>query len=227
MWVGGRRAARRLERATRGEAEGAQGRAEGAMLGVVLCGGVGVGVWVFFGGIGGVLPGVAAAVWCRWWWARREPSEVGRRRQRLQSDLPVAVELLAACLGAGVAWADAVEAVGEALGGPVGEEFEAVAARVRLGADPADAWAARASDPVLAPLARAAARAGRGGAPLAPVLTRLSRDQRSAAAAAAEERARAAGVKAVAPLGLCFLPAFVLLGIVPAIAGIARGITLP
>ncbi|WP_460303103.1 type II secretion system F family protein [Actinocorallia aurea] len=184
-------------------------------------------VWVFFGGVGGLAAGVAAAGWCRWWWARREPPEAARRRRRLESDLPIAVELLAACLGAGVAWADAVEAVGEALGGPVGEEFEAVSVRVRLGADPADAWASRAVDPAFAPLARAAARAGRGGAPLAPVLSRLSGDQRSAASAAAEERARAAGVRAVAPLGLCFLPAFVLLGVVPAIAGIAQGIALP
>jgi hypothetical protein len=30
----------------------------------------------------------------------------------------------------------------------------------------------------------------------------------------------------VAPLGLCFLPAFVVLGIVPAIAGIAQGLVL-
>ncbi|ROO90942.1 type II secretion system (T2SS) protein F [Actinocorallia herbida] len=209
------------------EGTAAEGRGSGEVRGAVLCGVVGLGVWAFFGGIGGILAGAMAAGWCRWWWGRREPPEAGRRRRRLESDLPVAVELLAACLGAGVGWADAVEAVGEALGGPVGEEFEAVAVRVGLGADPADAWAARASDPALAPLARAAARAGRGGAPLSPVLTRLSRDQRSAASAAAEERAREAGVKAVAPLGLCFLPAFVLVGIVPAIAGIAQGIALP
>ncbi|MPZ96075.1 MAG: type II secretion system protein, partial [Propionibacteriales bacterium] len=30
---------------------------------------------------------------------------------------------------------------------------------------------------------------------------------------------RSVGVRAAAPLGLCFLPAFVLIGIVPAIAG--------
>jgi pilus assembly protein TadC len=40
-------------------------------------------------------------------------------------------------------------------------------------------------------------------------------------------RARSAGVKAVVPLGLCFLPAFVLLGIVPAIVGIAKTLQLP
>ncbi|WP_308103962.1 type II secretion system F family protein [Actinocorallia sp. API 0066] len=184
-------------------------------------------VWLFFGGIVGVVAGVGAGAWCGWWAGRREPVEVVRRRRRLESDLPMAVELLAACLRAGVSWPDAVEAVGEALGGPVGEEFEAVSARIRLGADPADAWAARAAEPALAPLARAAARAGRTGAPLGPVLTRLAGDQRAAAAAAADLRARAAGIKAVAPLGLCFLPAFVLLGVVPSIAGIAAGITLP
>ena len=37
-----------------------------------------------------------------------------------------------------------------------------------------------------------------------------------------EDRARAVGVKAALPLGLCLLPAFVLLGIVPTVAGMLR-----
>jgi hypothetical protein len=38
---------------------------------------------------------------------------------------------------------------------------------------------------------------------------------------AATEAARSAGVRAVAPLGLCFLPAFVLVGVVPTVVGLA------
>ena len=38
---------------------------------------------------------------------------------------------------------------------------------------------------------------------------------------AAEQAARRVGVLAVAPLGLCFLPAFVLLGVVPVVIGLA------
>ncbi len=44
------------------------------------------------------------------------------------------------------------------------------------------------------------------------------RRRRSAASGAAAERA---GVLIAGPLGLCFLPAFVCLGIVPVVAGLA------
>jgi hypothetical protein len=37
-----------------------------------------------------------------------------------------------------------------------------------------------------------------------------------------ELRARAVGVKAVAPLGVCFLPAFVLLAVVPIVGSMLR-----
>jgi len=41
--------------------------------------------------------------------------------------------------------------------------------------------------------------------------------------AAAAERARRAGVHVVAPLAMCFLPAFVLVAVVPVVLGLARG----
>ena len=143
------------------------------------------------------------------------------------ADLPMAVELLAACLAAGIPWAESVEAVAGALGGPLGEDLEKVSAQIRLGADSADAWRRLLESPETASLARAATRATRSGASLAPILNRLARDQRRTARAAAEARARSAAIQAVAPLGLCFLPAFFFLGIVPSIAGIAQSITLP
>ncbi|MUN38071.1 type II secretion system F family protein [Actinomadura sp. NEAU-AAG5] len=154
-------------------------------------------------------------------------AERKRRQARLVADLPVAVDLLAACLRGGTPWHDAVEAVADAVGGPLGDELRGVAIQIRLGADPTDAWQALAKEPMLAPLARSAVRATSSGAALAPSLSRLARDQRRVARTAAAERARAAGIRALAPLGLCFLPAFVLLGVVPAIAGIASTILIP
>jgi len=175
------------------------------------------------GGVIGVL--VAAAVWLSF--SRLGNGERRRRRARLIADLPVAVDLLAACLRGGAPWHEAVDAVADAVGGPLGEELRAVSVQIRLGADPAEAWPALAEEPMLAPLARAAVRAASTGAALAPSLSRLARDQRRVARSAAAARARAAGIRALAPLGLCFLPAFVLLGVVPAIAGIASTILLP
>ncbi|MCU1692975.1 MAG: hypothetical protein JWM64_2066, partial [Frankiales bacterium] len=52
-------------------------------------------------------------------------------------------------------------------------------------------------------------------------VARLAAEARASATARAEQRARRAGVLAVAPLGLCFLPAFVLLGVVPVVVGLA------
>jgi pilus assembly protein TadC len=41
-----------------------------------------------------------------------------------------------------------------------------------------------------------------------------------------EERAQAVGVKAAVPLGLCLLPSFVLLGIVPLAVGLMQSLAL-
>lgn len=182
---------------------------------------------VLLGGPYGWVAGVLAAVACARFLARLEPRSARARRVRIVAELPMAIDLLAACLRGGGAWHESVEAVAEAVGGPLGHELAVVAARIRLGADPAEEWLALGHDPALAPLGRAAARAASGGAPLAATLARLSRDQRRVAKTAASARARSAGVRAVAPLGLCFLPAFVLLGIVPAVAGIAADMLVP
>lgn len=179
------------------------------------------------GGPVGWAAGAVVAVGCVRVLSRLEPRAVRLRRARILTELPIAIDLLAACLRGGGAWHESVEAVADAVGGPLGTDLARVAARIRLGADPAEEWLSLASDPTLAPLGRAAARAATGGAPLAATLARLARDQRRTARAAASARARTAGVRAVAPLGLCFLPAFVLLGIVPAVAGIAANVLLP
>ena len=179
------------------------------------------------GGPVGWAAGALAALGCHRILSRMEPRAVRSRRARIVTDLPLAIDLLAACLRGGGAWHESVEAVADAVGGPLGTELARVAARIRLGADPAEEWLGLAVDPILAPLGRAAARAATGGAPVAATLARLARDQRRTARAAASARARSAGVRAVAPLGLCFLPAFVLLGVVPAVAGIAANVLLP
>jgi pilus assembly protein TadC len=99
-----------------------------------------------------------------------------------------------------------------------------VAAALAVGSPPGEAWAALAGaggDDVLGPAARALARAADGGAPVAAAVSRLAAEARADARARGEQAARRVGVLAVAPLGLCFLPAFVLLGVVPVIVGLA------
>ncbi|MFC5185794.1 type II secretion system F family protein [Actinomadura harenae] len=184
-------------------------------------------VWVV-GGSGGWIVGTVVGVVLTRWSANLGKADERERRSRIVHELPVTVDLLAACLKGGMPWDESVEAVAGTIGGPLGEELGAVSVQIRLGADPVRVWLDLGERlPELAPLARTAVRASRGGTALALSLGRLAQEQRRTARTAAAARARSAGIRALMPLGLCFLPAFVLLGIVPAIVGIASSMSLP
>lgn len=176
----------------------------------------GVAAAVLIGGATGVIAGglvfavTVAAI------GRLEPARLRRRRESMEQSLPLCADLMAACLSAGRPPSYALREVAQALGGPLGEELTVLAARLALGADPVEVWRAVARERTLGPLGRSLARAMESGAPLTDALHRLAADLRRRQRASAQRRARAVGVRAAAPLGLCFLPAFVLIGIVPA-----------
>lgn len=156
--------------------------------------------------------------------SRLEPRAARRQREQLLAELPLALDLLASCLAGGAPLPGAARAVAAALPGPAGARLSAVAAALDVASPPGEAWAllgGSSPDDPLAPAARALARAADGGAPVAQAVSRLAADARADAAAHGEEAARRVGVLAVAPLGLCFLPAFVLLGVVPVVVGLA------
>lgn len=182
---------------------------------------------VLIGGAAGIVIGVLGGAVCRRVLIRLEPRAVRTERRRLAADLPAAADLLAACLLSGAPMVDAAEAVAAALGGPLSGPLREVAAAIRLGADPPEAWRALDARPELAPLSRAVARAMAGGAPLADALTRLADDRRRSLRAEAAAAAHRVGVRAAAPLGLCFLPAFVLIGVTPVVASIAATVVIP
>lgn len=175
---------------------------------------------VFLGGTAGLVaaPLAGAATWVVV--ERSEPASVRRDRERAARDLPHVVGLLADALRAGQAPVDALAVVASALPGPASRRLAEVVPRLRLGVDPAQVWAGLADDPALAPLGRALARAHRTGAPVVAATERLADELARTARADTEDRARQVGVKAAVPLGLCLLPAFVLLGIVPVVAGL-------
>lgn len=144
-----------------------------------------------------------------------------RRRATVQRDLPLAADLLAAVLAAGAPPTAAAAAVGRAVGGPLGEQLDRVARAGNLGAAPASAWAHVLDDPVTASLARPIVRAAERGAPAAAAAARVGAQLRQEARDRAAAAAEVVAVRGVGPLGLCFLPAFVLLGVVPLVAGSA------
>lgn len=168
--------------------------------------------------------GLAALVW--WWIGRSEPAGVRRARARARAELPHLVLLLGAALRAGAAPATATTAVCRAMPGPAADRFGAASAQLALGGDPATVWATLATDPELAPLGRCLARAHATGAPIAEAVARLGQELASDRRSAVQHRARVVGVRAALPLGLCLLPAFLLLGIVPVVAGLLTGLLL-
>jgi pilus assembly protein TadC len=173
------------------------------------------------GGAGGVVLGVAvgalvAGAVVRH--LRREPPPPSRLQ------LAGAWELLAACLRAGLPTVIGVRAVSARLPATASAQLERVADLLLLGAHPATAWAAAEGLPGAAGLVRAARRSATSGAGLADVAAAAATEARAAAADAAEAGAQRAAVAVAGPLGLCFLPAFLALGVVPVVIGLAQGL---
>ncbi|WP_330185559.1 type II secretion system F family protein [Nocardia sp. NBC_01503] len=154
--------------------------------------------------------------------------EVSRVRLARRSVDPLAtaatLDLFAAGLRSGLPAATAAGAVAPGAGEPLGSALRRVADLLALGADPVTAWeqaTAGCADDAVAALARMARRSARSGAGLATAVRELAEQRRGAVEDAAAARAERAGVLIGGPLGLCFLPAFVCLGIVPVVIGLA------
>jgi Flp pilus assembly protein TadB len=161
--------------------------------------------------------GAAVAVWVVI--GRAEPASERRRRDLARRDLPHLVGLLGDALRSGRSTAEALALVTLALPGPASERLAVAVPRLRLGLDPRTVWDELAGDAALAPLGRVLARAHTTGAPVVAAVEALAASLAEDARGEVEDRARAVGVKAALPLGLCLLPSFVLLGIVPVVAG--------
>jgi Type II secretion system (T2SS), protein F len=170
-------------------------------------------------GIGAAL-GVAAARWL----PRPVSPEVRAVRARANADLPFAADLMAAALQAGATPEGAVRLVGQAIAGPLGLRLSRVERALRLGAPAVEAWGYLGDVEGAARVLRAADRSGHSGAGFAGALHRVAEDLRADRLLAAEAAARRAGVLIVLPLGLCFLPAFVLTGLGPVIVAVLGGV---
>jgi pilus assembly protein TadC len=184
---------------------------------LLLAGFAGAAAGVLVGGLLGVAVAAVLAVLGERW--LRGVDAGAAERMALARELPGACDLLAVCLAAGVPVSAAVSAVGAAVPDPLGPRLAGVAALSRLGADPRRAWAD--VPPELAALGRVMVRAGESGATAVPALRALAVESRASVHLAAGAAVQRAGVWVLAPLGLCFLPAFVCLGVVPMVLGIA------
>lgn len=168
-----------------------------------------------------------------WWWVDRSElrrtvllgvreRSPGPSRAGAVLDVPVLVELLAAAVRAGAGVPRAVGAVGAVVGGTDGDALLRVGERLRLGADWDAAWG---DAPARLDIVRRSLRgAWVDGAAPTEALRAAGAQHAHERRAAARTAAARLGVRLVLPLGACFLPAFVLVGLVPVL--LALGVDL-
>ncbi|MEO6511826.1 MAG: type II secretion system F family protein [Nocardioides sp.] len=180
----------------------------------------GGGAWAFVSGWAGLVAGVVVGVVVWVVLDRAETPAQRRRRERVRADLPHLVGLLAAAVRSGLPPADGLAVVCAALPGPASDALARLPPRIALGMSPGEVWGSITTEPGLAPLGRTLARSARTGEPVADALDRLGRELAARSRSEVEDAARRVGVRAAVPLGLCLLPAFLLVGIVPVVAGL-------
>ena len=136
-------------------------------------------------------------------------------------DTGLVLELLAAQLRAGLAPLAALGTLAEALNS---RPLHTVCQRLQIGSRWGSAWSGSAAG-TFGELRDALAPAYTGGAPSTALLLSLADAHRLSERRAAERAAGKLSVALVVPLGLCSLPAFICLGIVPILISLLPTLT--
>ena len=136
-------------------------------------------------------------------------------------DTALVLELLAAQLRAGLAPLAALGTLAEALNS---RPLHTVCQRLQMGSGWGSAWSGSAAG-TFGELQDALAPAYTGGAPSTALLLSLADAHRLSERRAAERAAGKLSVALVVPLGLCSLPAFICLGIVPTLISLLPTLT--
>lgn len=133
--------------------------------------------------------------------------------QAIQPEATVIVELLVASLKTGVGIPRALAATGQSLDNDLGAKLNAVGTALLLGASWDQAW--QLSPTQLRFLARTLRPAWEHGAPPSSALEATRTRMRRQNTERTELAAQRLTVHLVLPLGLCYLPSFILLGVIP------------
>ena len=126
-----------------------------------------------------------------------------------------ALDVFATCLSAGMGVAAAARATAPSAPAELAAMLRRSADLLALGAEPAVAWAEPAGTD-------GDDRCRAVGHALAAGVAELAVETRHHAAHDAAAAGERAGVLIAGPLGICFLPAFICLGVIPVVAGLAR-----
>lgn len=131
-------------------------------------------------------------------------------------DTAMMLELVAAMLDAGAGIGRSLELVAASAAPRYRDSLRPVVSALAIGADWETAWRSSAVRlPEVLELRDALGFAALTGAPSSAILYAQAARLRRERFRAAEKRAASLGVKLVVPLGLCSLPAFICLGVVP------------
>lgn len=152
----------------------------------------------------------------------RGSSSVVRRRAPDALDPAFVLDLCAAAVRGGAPVPVALAVTGRHLGGPEGDALLRAGTALGLGTPWDAAWAG--APPSIAALARALRLGWEAGASPGPALRAAAAGLRRERRARVRAASGALGVRLTLPLGLCFLPAFVVLGLVPVVLGLAGGL---
>ncbi|CAB4544660.1 unannotated protein [freshwater metagenome] len=146
------------------------------------------------------------------------PSEasVARAKEREREGL-FFLSALGGSLKAGLPLLPALANVATLLTSSLKSDIEKVYSLLLLGAEPKQAWGVLVDDPQLGSCARAIARAQLEGRSLAVVVDRMITEVFEKSLTRSKERVKSLSVKLALPIGLCFLPSFLIGGIGPVI----------
>jgi len=187
----------------------------GAFLGAIAGkGGAMAAVLAFvFAGLGFLVPDVVV-------------SFKGRgRRERIRSELPDALDLLAVSVEAGMGFDGAIQKLTEHMDGPLIEEFGLALGEMRIGESRRNAlqkMVTRVDTPELASFVRAIIQADELGISLGRILKVQAADTRNKRQAAAEEKAMKAPIKMLFPTALFIFPAMFIVILGPALLDLGQ-----
>ena len=183
-----------------------------------------IGVMVLVGSSLGILIGLVSGIIVFHSFSKLESRRERELNNALIAQMPMVCDLLAATLASGASLLDAVRAVGMSTGGPAGETLKRVERALMLGTPGAQLWSTAKAEPPFTRIAAAFQRSSESGAPIAELLSGVAVDERRVKRRSVEIAARAAGVRSILPLAACYLPAFILLGVVPVVGSMATSI---
>ncbi len=140
-------------------------------------------------------------------------------------DTPAAMDLLALSLRSGVGMVEGLRSVAAQLPGRLGAELRTVSTAMAWGVDDITAWASVPGH--WSPAGRALQLAALAGVPPADLLVQAAADQRRDELQRLDLATARLSVRLVLPLGLAFLPAFVLMTVVPVVLALAAQVLGP